>query len=1078
MFGNRRNFLKRFKNLKTYKFLLWQWLPILVFLSISTTSLLLRKALIAQELSARERLVKLASASIKQEINTQMQNRFQVLNRMGKRWMNRGGTPKFEWEVDAQNYVKDYPGFQAIEWIDPDFYVRWIVPLAGNEEAQNLNLAFEPRRKAALEKARQKDTLTVTRTINLVQGGKGFLVYVPIFLNTSQTNEKAQSFDGFILGVFRLQPLLDTLLNKKVVPGYNLSIFDGEREIYRRSFAEDSQLVEIQWAEDTEINFKDVTWKLRVWPTSKLLESEQSLLPQSVFYGGLVMAVLGTLVIYLAQTSLRSELTNCAIVNTIPDLMIRVKGDGTDLEFIADNYPQQYVHNAKNIKSANSIQESLPPHLVQKRMKYIRQALTTGKLQVYEQQIVLNGQTHDEEIRIMVLGKDEVLLMVRDITAQKQAEQALEKVNQQLELKVAQRTASLSESQRTLSTLMSNLPGMAYRCLNNQNWDMIFISEGCHRLTGYDPEDLIKSKTVEYGQLIDPNDRDKVWQGVQEAILNQKTFEIIYRLFTKEGIEKWVWEQGRGVFNSEGKLEFLEGFIIDITDLIRTEQALEKSNHELRETLKQLKATQIELQIAKEKAESANVAKSEFLANMSHELRTPLNSIIGFAQILNKDTSLTPEQQQRLNIINLSGEHLLSLINNILEMSKIEAGRVNLDEISFDLLNLFNNIQEMFKLKTQKKGLQLLFELDSNLPQYISTDEAKLRQVLINLIDNATKFTEQGAIIVRAQGEFNEIDEKNKLIIEVEDTGSGISPEEVDRLFIPFEQTSSGRRIKQGTGLGLSISYKFVKLMGGEITVQSTVDVGTCFQISIPVYLSENDTSSLKIAKSEVIGLAIEEPEYRILIVDDKDDNRLLLLDLLTPVGFSVKQAINGLEALEIWQEWQPHLIWMDLQMPEMDGFTATKQIRQKESELGLQVSLTKIIALTASVFKEEQEMAINAGCDDFVIKPFREETIWNKMRIHLGVKFIYKQVPQLKSQKSLQMIDNQEILYSEDLSRELKSMPVDWLTELHQASSQLMGKKVMQLIKAIPPEKTALATQLKTLAANYQFDEILKLLN
>ncbi|MDJ0570816.1 MAG: cache domain-containing protein, partial [Pleurocapsa sp. MO_192.B19] len=367
----------------------------------------------------------------------------------------------------------------------------------------------------------------------------------------------------------------------------------------------------------------------------------------------------------------QSEATNRAIVNTIPDLMIRALGDGTYLDVI-NSAPSQSGHGVKQFRPGNTVREPLPPELAQKRMQYIQQALATAKLQVYEHQIILNGQHRYEEVRIMVLGEDEVLIMVRDITARKQAEEALEQANQELERKVAERTASLAESQRTLSTLMSNLPGMAYRSLSDPDSTMVFVSEGCNSLTGYLPKDLTANHLVKYNQLIHPEDRDRVRQQVQKALKEKKPFQLTYRILTEQGTEKWVWEQGQGIFKSEKELEFIEGFITDISperelefiegfitdisDWITAEQALEQSNQELRSTLQQLEATQVELQRAKEKAESANQAKSEFLANMSHELRTPLNSIIGFAQILTKDTSLKPEQQQRLSIINRSGE--------------------------------------------------------------------------------------------------------------------------------------------------------------------------------------------------------------------------------------------------------------------------------------------------------------------------------------------------------------------------------------------------------------------------------------
>ncbi|MGD1704628.1 ATP-binding protein [Dapis sp. BLCC M229] len=772
-----------------------------------------------------------------------------------------------------------------------------------------------------------------------------------------------------------------------------------------------------------------------------------------------------------------SEMTNRAIVNTIPDLMIRIRSDGSYIDIIGSS-ELPGVYEVKVFQKGKTVKELLPLELAEKRMHYIQEALATGKLQVYEHQIIFNGQIRYEQVRIMVLEKDEVLVMVHDITPRKQAEKALEKANQELEKEVARRTVSLLESQRTLTTLMSNLPGMAYRCLNDSNWTMIFVSQGCYSLTGYLPQDL--TNTSQYAQLIHPEERDRLWQQVQKAIAERRPFRVTYRLVSQEGTEKWVWEQGRGIFNQNGKVQFIEGFIADITDWIKAKKDLEKSNQELREILEQLKITQVKLQIAKENAETANKAKSEFLANMSHELRTPLNSVIGFTQILCQDAHLKPEQQERLRIINRSGEHLLSLINNILEMSKIEAGQTTVNETDFDLHAVLQDLQDMFCLKVQKKGIQFVLEPDSDLPQYISADEGKLRQVLINLIGNGVKFTDKGGVILRAKVEKAPENREYQLLqLEVEDTGPGIAPEELDKLFVAFEQTTAGHQIKKGTGLGLAITQKFINLMGGEITTTSTVGVGTCFQLSIPIRLSSTQAFPGKAERGKVIGLAPEQPEYRILVVDDQPDNRLLILDLLVSKGFLVEQAKDGREAIEMWKAWRPELIWMDLQMPEMDGYEATRQIREWESHLESTAVATKIIALTASVFGE-QELVLASGFDDYMVKPFKEQVIWQKIKEYLGVELIYQESVEGNGQKLEKTIccQEQKQVNSEDLSVILKDMPSEWLAELHQASSQLRGKKVMQLIKDIPPEKAVLATQLQNFADNYQFDRIVQLLN
>ena len=485
------------------------------------------------------------------------------------------------------------------------------------------------------------------------------------------------------------------------------------------------------------------------------------------------------------------------------------------------------------------------------------------------------------------------------------------------------------------------------------------------------------------------------------------------------------------------------------------------------------------LLLAKEAAEAANRAKSTFLANMSHELRTPLNAILGFAQLMEREPTLTSRQQESLAIINRSGEHLLNLINDVLEMSKIEAGRIVLNPEPINLPRLLQNLQDMFEVRTQAKQLTLQFELASDLPQYVLTDEGKLRQVLINLLSNAVKFTEIGGIILRARiGSIEKTKStSHTLYFEVEDTGKGIAPEEIGNLFQPFVQTTSGIQAREGTGLGLTISRQFVRLMGGDIHVSSILGQGSIFRFHIQVHLADPPAVEPILTHGRVLQLAPDQANYRILVVDDRPENRDLIAQLLDTVGFETRIASNGQEAIQQWQNWHPQLIWMDMRMPVMDGYQATRQIRALEAQ-GKQNSTeyhqpTIIIALTASAFEEQREQILAAGCDDFVRKPFREQVIFDKMAKYLGVGYIYAQDSQSQGNQILTSLGDQETLTADELA----VMSGEWIAALYQAAIEVDAERIFQLIAQIPENHLALTEKLTQWVRGFCFDEIIELI-
>jgi PAS domain S-box-containing protein len=630
-----------------------------------------------------------------------------------------------------------------------------------------------------------------------------------------------------------------------------------------------------------------------------------------------------------------------------------------------------------------------------------------------------NGETFPVEVALGPMKLDHsryVIASIVDVTARKQAENAL--LNSEATLKRAQAVAHIGSWYLNFAQNELAWSDETYKIFNiPRHTDLSYES---------------------FLSRVHPDDRESVDKAWMTA-LSSGSYEIEHRIIIDNDI-KWVRELAHIEFSDSGAPLKGIGTVQDITYIKQAEAALRQ---------------------AKNDAEAASLAKSTFLANMSHELRTPLNAILGFSQLLSMETNIKPEHRDSLRIIHRSGEHLLALINDILDISKIEVGKITLDNVVMDTTEFMKGINDLFFFRAQSKNLDFFIQAQAGLPVLIIADERKLRQILINLIGNAIKFTQHGKIILRIGCNTDAINPTlAQFWCEVEDSGPGIDASELEHIFEPFQQGKHGNKITEGTGLGLSICKRFIELMQGDITVRSQPGVGSLFRITFAAKLVDDSRVSNREYGIRPTGIASNQPDYRILIVEDNEPNRFVLRQLLTGIGLNIREAENGVEALAIWQQWQPDFIWMDMRMPEMDGYETTRRIRQHEG--GHKV---KIVALTASAFQQDRQNVLDCGCDDFLCKPYRDADIFNMLNRHLGIRFIYadnalhtQEKPGMEPDKTLNISD----------------IPQHLRTELEQAVMHGNLDNIHSILLKINEHSPDIFRYLNLLAENYAFQKIL----
>ena len=464
-----------------------------------------------------------------------------------------------------------------------------------------------------------------------------------------------------------------------------------------------------------------------------------------------------------------------------------------------------------------------------------------------------------------------------------------------------------------------------------------------------------------------------------------------------------------------------------------------------KENTEKLILSEHQVKLAMEEAKNANQAKSIFLARMSHELRTPLNAILGFANILKKSMNANIQEKENLNIIKKSGEHLLNIINEILELSKIEAGKIEINPKNFDFFELIKEIEDIFAFRCEAKNLKFEINLSNDLPNFIKTDEQRLRQILINLLGNALKFTNEGQISLYIYN-LN-----NKLFFEVKDTGIGIDITNQEKIFKPFEQVKLNNYTQQGTGLGLAITKELISLLGGTIYVKSQINKGSEFYFSINYEKVNMAELTLKSQAKEIIGIKKFQDEKTILVVDDIKENRDLIVQLLAFYGFKTLQANSGLLALKLFEKEKIDLIFMDILMEDLDGLETMKIIRKKQNNSNI-----PIIALSANVFEEDIKQAIKAGANDFLPKPVEEKDILSMLKKYLNIEFEYEE----KEEKN-------------EVSQEVKNLSKEFLTKLNEQVLLMNNEEILVLIKEYNLSEK-LQNHIKNLINEFKYQELI----
>lgn len=943
--------------------------------------------------------------------------------------------------VNSLHYRDDYPEIHSIAFtkrITPEnrdqFLTQWRANVSPNftiypegereiyqpvtftdpfDERAKKSLGFdlwsEPIRRATMEIARDTGKTTLSRKITLFHSIKhqnnvaGFLIFMPIYqggVPPDTLEQRRNKLIGFIFSPFSVPQLLEDLRSEDddLRNGDNvdigLEIYEGDPSkpnnlIYQDTNPDKTYVP--QFEKELKFDLGQHFWTLRFSTLPEFDQTFQNNVPQLILVGGtlvsLLLSILTLSLTHSRNTLLQKQSIEQALLKSEErfDLAMRGANDGlwdwdvnSGKMYCSSRFSEILGLSVNQLFSIRDWSALIHPEDVDKAWKDMHAYLERHR--PYYRNLHRMRHSNGQYIWCLSRGTavwdheghpQRVVGTYTDVTQQKAVEEALRHSEERFEL--------------------------AMRGANDGLWDWnietntVYYSPRFKQILGLAPEQRLSLQG--FSALVHPEDCAFVQQSTRDYFAKRLPhYEMRYRVQHQQGHLIWLLSRGIAVWNEAGRAVRMIGTVVDITHTKQVEE---------------------ELRLSKEAAEHANQAKSIFLANMSHELRTPLNAILGYTQILAWDESLNEQQLEGVNIIRRSGEYLLTLINDILDLSKIEAGRIDLSIDAFSFHEFIQGVVELFNMRAQQKNLAFLYEPLTPMPVGVEGDERRLRQVLINLLGNALKFTNEGGVVLKVSYEMPYIR------FQIEDTGIGIAEADFNKIFLPFQQVGDQNYRAEGTGLGLSITQRLVKMMNGELQVHSKLGQGSQFMVTLALPVAKTLLSNTPVQKPLIIGF--EGAPRKILLIDDKWENRSVLRNLLTQLGFETLEAEQGALGVEIARETLPDLIITDLVMPVMDGFEATRQLRKIPA-----LAQTPIIAASASVFDYHKQQSRNAGCDDFIPKPIRADILLELLQTHLRLEWKYATAS--PEQPRIQPSDVQN---SHELTTVLETAQIEKLREL-----------------------------------------------